>query len=255
MKPMILMYHRVADLAAGERYTVSPAQFSRQMRYLREQRYDVINLSTLMDWLAGSTSLAGRSIVVTFDDGFLDTYEHACPVLCDYGFKATFFMISGLVGKTNTWMTSRGDPSTPLMGWREIENLKRCGYEVGSHAVTHRDLTEISLDEAKDELDSSKQTLEDRLCVPINFFAYPYGCYNSKVRELVREAGYTAACTTAPGFIDPVENNFELRRVEVSGTDSLRTFAQKMEFGTKQRSYTDLARYYARRVVAKTFGR
>ena len=254
MKPLILMYHRVAELRAAERYTVSPRQFARQMRYLCDRHYNIITISALMDWFAGRSSVPNQSVIITFDDGFLDTYEQTCPVLRDLGFHATFFIITGLIGKINTWMTSRGEPSAALMGWRELESLKQYGFEVGSHTVTHQDLSKINLDQARDEINGSKQALEGRLGEPVQFFSYPFGRYTTQIRELVREAGYQAACATATGFVDPTEDSYELRRIEVAGTDSMRTFADKLMFGTKRRGYTELTSYYLRRIVAKTFG-
>lgn len=254
VKPLILMYHRVAALNAVERYTVSPKQFARQMRFLRERKYHVINLATLVDWFAGKTSLAERSVVVTFDDGFLDTYEQACPVLREHGFTATFFMISGLLGKNNSWMMAQDYPSTPLMDWREVASLQRAGCEIGSHTATHRDLTEIALDDAEGEIADSKRMLEDRLGAPVDFFAYPYGRFGDSARQLVQAAGYRAACATAAGFITPDADPYRLCRVEVAGTDSLRGFKHKLEFGFNKFTSADLLRYYVRRVAAKALG-
>lgn len=254
IKPLILMYHRVAALSVIERYTVFPAQFSRQMRYLREHDYNVINLATLTDWFAGRTPLVERSVVISFDDGFMDTYEHACPVLRENGFSATFFLISGLLGKTNSWMTSEGHPKTQLMGWREVERLRIDGFEVGSHSETHRDLIGLSLADAKREIDSSKRTLEDHLGVAVEFFAYPYGRYGDAVRQLVRDAGYRAACATAPGFVTQDADSYQLCRVEIAGTDSLRAFARKMKFALNEFTNIDLFRYYAGRVVTTALG-
>jgi peptidoglycan/xylan/chitin deacetylase (PgdA/CDA1 family) len=254
VKPLILMYHRVAALDAVERYTISPKQFAQQMRYLHEHEYHVINLTRLMDWKSGKGRLAERSVVVSFDDGFMDTYEQACPVLRNHGFTATFFMISGLLGKSNSWMTAQGHPSTPLMDWREVECLQRAGCEIGSHSVTHRDLTEIDLDTARDEIADSKKTLEDRLGIPVDFFAYPYGRFGDAAHQLVEAAGYRAACATAAGFVTPDADPFRLCRVEVAGTDSLRAFKHKLAFGFNQFTSTDLLRYYARRVVANALG-
>jgi peptidoglycan/xylan/chitin deacetylase (PgdA/CDA1 family) len=254
LKPLILMYHRVAELSAVERYTVSPRQFSRQMRFLGEHDYHVIALATLMDWFTGKASLPERSVVLTFDDGFMDTYEQACPVLRERGFTAVFFMITGLLGKTNRWMTAEGYPSARLMDWREVENLRRDGFEIGSHTATHRDLTETNPAEAKFEIEDSKRMLEDRLGGAIDFFAYPYGRYSEDTRELVRQAGYRAACATAPGFVDRNQDDFCLTRVEVAGGDSLRAFAHKVAFGFNRFTCADLACYYARRIAAKALG-
>ena len=254
VKPLILMYHRVAALDAVERYTVSPKQFAQQMRYLHEHEYHVIKLSRLMDWFAGNATLEERSVVVTFDDGFMDTYEQAWPVLREQGFTATFFMISGLLGKHNSWMTAQGYPSTPLMDWREVASLQRAGCEIGSHTATHRDLTEIGLDDAQAEIADSKRMLEDRLGAPVDFFTYPYGRFGDSARHLVQAAGYRAACATAAGFITADDDPYRLCRVEVAGTDSSRGFKHKLEFGFNKFTSTDLLRYYARRVAAKALG-
>jgi peptidoglycan/xylan/chitin deacetylase (PgdA/CDA1 family) len=224
------------------------------MRYLREHDYHVINLATLMGWFAGQTLLTERSIVISFDDGFLDTFEYACPVLREHGFTATFFMISGLLGKTNSWMTAQGHPRTRLMDWREIESLTSDGFEVGSHSETHRDLTVISPADAKKEIESSKRTLEDRLGVPVKFFAYPFGRYDDTARQLVRDAGYRAACATAPGFLTRDADNYRLCRLEIAGTDSVRAFSRKVMFGVNKFTNSDLIRYYAGRVAAKALG-
>lgn len=254
VKPLILMYHRVAKLDAVERYTVSPIKFAEQMRYLHEHDYRVINLTSLMDWFAGKVDLAEGSVVVTFDDGFLDTYEQAAPVLREHNFIATFFMISGLMGKNNSWMTAEGYPSTPLMDWREAANLQRMGCEIGSHTASHRDLTEIGVDDAQSEIADSKKILEDHLGTPVEFFAYPYGRFGDSARQLVEAAGYRAACATAAGFITREADHFRLCRIEVAGDDTLSRFKHKLEFGFNKFTTTDLLRYYARRVVAKTIG-
>jgi peptidoglycan/xylan/chitin deacetylase (PgdA/CDA1 family) len=254
MKGLILMYHRVGKARSMERYTVSPKQFSQQMRYLRQHDFNVIKLTTLMEWFGGNRTLPERSIVISFDDGFRDTYEHACPVLREVNFPATFFLISGLVGKKNSWMTAEGYPNAALMDWDEIEMLQRQNFEIGSHTVSHRDLTGLSMADARIEIQDSKRMLEDRLGVAVDYFAYPYGRYCDETCELVRGAGYSAACATAPGFISQSQDRFRLTRVEVAGGDSLRAFAHKVTFGFNRFTYADLARYYARRITAKVLG-
>ena len=254
MKPLILMYHRIAELNAVDRYTVSPHQFSRQMHYLRKHGYEVVSLSAMVDWLTANAALGERSVAVTFDDGYLDTFRHACPVLRENGFCATFFVISGLLGKTNSWMTGQGDCSTPLMNWREVETLRCEGFEIGSHTVTHRDLTAISPAAARHELEISKRMLEDRLRAPVSLFAYPYGRYDDYISQLVRDADYRAACVTAPGFVTPDADRHQLPRLEVAGTDSLQAFARKVKFGFNKFTGIDLMRYYGRRLAASALG-
>ena len=115
-------------------------------------------------------------------------------------------------------------------------------------------MTELSLDDAQAEIADSKKMLQDRLGVPVDFFAYPYGRFGESARQLVQAAGYRAACATAAGFITPDADPFRLCRVEVAGTDSLRRFKQKLEFGYNKFTSADLLRYYTRRVAAKALG-
>ena len=253
-KPLILMYHRIAGVSESERYNVSPAQFSKQMKYLAERNYHVISLATLVDGIAGIRTISGRSVVLTFDDGFLDTYEHARPVLLDYQFPAMFFVITDLVGKTNSWMITKGYPESRLMNWREVESLRHDGFEIGSHTATHRDLSTINLSEAKKEVEDSKRILEACLGIPVNFFAYPYGRGGDMARQLVQDAGYRAACATAPGFVTYSTDHYRLCRIEVTGWDSMGLFIRKLKFGFNSFSYFDLLRYYAGRIKARTLG-
>jgi len=249
-KPLILMYHRVTEVADADRYALSARDFGRQMRHLRDGRYSVIALPQLIEWCRGVASIPDRSIVITFDDGFLDTYEYAGPVLKDLGFSATFFVITDLIGKTNTWMTGQNVPVANLMDWREVDDLKKRGFEIGSHTANHRDLTEISPKDAREEIERSKNTLEDRLGGAVKFFAYPYGRYGERERKLVKEAGYWAACATSPGFVVPMMDCHKLNRMEVRGTDSLRRFSRKVRFGFERFTSADLIRYYISRLRA-----
>lgn len=253
MKAAILMYHRVAETAAPDRYTVSPGEFRRQMQYLVAQKYQVIALQRLVRAFAGDFALPDRSIVITFDDGFLDTYENALPVLIALKMCATFYVISGLAGKTSSWMSSRTDRSTRLIDWREIGDLRHSGFEIGSHSVTHPRLTQLSIDAAKSEIVDSKASLEDRLGAPVTSFAYPYGDFDSSVKGLVRAAGYDSACSTLSGFVNEQNDLYALRRIESFGGDSLRVFSRKLKFGANEMSSSEVLRYYAKRAVARYF--
>ena len=247
------MYHRIVNKGAAGRYTVSVSNFAKQMRHLSEANFKVIDFKTLTNWFGGNAVLPDRSIIITFDDGFLDTYEHAAPVLKEFGLHATVFIVAGLTGQTSNWMTSPGVPSSQLMDWREIENLKRDGFEVGSHTVTHPSLIEISLDEAKDEIYTSKMILEDRLGVPVSYFAYPYGRFDHRIRDAVQAIGYEAACSTLTGFVNKDNDLYALRRIEVFGDDSLRVFRRKLQFGTNEMRPSAVFDYYTNRFVAKYF--
>jgi peptidoglycan/xylan/chitin deacetylase (PgdA/CDA1 family) len=251
MKVLILMYHRIGETAVREQYTVSRKNFLEQMQLLGKRGYPVLPLQRIVEGFRGGGPLPDRAVVITFDDGFQETYEHALPVLKQLKFHATFFLVTKLVGRTNAWMESRSMPCLRLMDWAQVKQLSADGFEVGSHTSTHPVLTAIDVQEAAEEIRTSKEELENRVAAPVRFFAYPHGQFNSSVRNLVENTGYAAACCTMSGFNNESADYFALRRVEIVGTDSLRTFSWKLQFGANEIGCLDVIRYYGRRVATR----
>jgi peptidoglycan/xylan/chitin deacetylase (PgdA/CDA1 family) len=245
------MYHSVSKPARKSRFSVSVNEFAKQMKFLCDDSYHVIGLNDFLAALQSGMSLPPQSVVLTFDDGFQDTFDYACPVLKQFGYPATFFLVTGLVGKFNDWMGNTPPKNARLMGWSEAQHLLADGHCLGSHTVTHPVLPEIDPDVVKVEVEESKRELENRLGVSIQFFAYPYGRLNSFTKESVRLAGYTAACSTQAGFNGVEVDRFALRRLDVYGTVSMGTFRRNLIFGENGMTSSRLAAYYFRRALAK----
>lgn len=139
------MYHRVAPTGAEtlKQWRTSPEAFAEQLRYLRDAGYYSVGLETWRQAIAHKQPLPGRAIILTFDDGYLDFLTYAYPILQEYGFSATVFLVSEQVGKSNQWDTVYGE-RVPLMDWSQIRQLQAQGIEFGSHTATHRPLTALS---------------------------------------------------------------------------------------------------------------
>jgi peptidoglycan/xylan/chitin deacetylase (PgdA/CDA1 family) len=247
----MLMYHRIGDTGRDRRYTVAPEDFRRQMTYLRDHSYRVVNLATLLRLLNGEESLTGNVTVITFDDGFQDTIDHACPILTEFHFSATFFIISSLMGHTNRWMQDAGYPAARLIDWEQARDLDADGFSIGSHTATHPILPELDDDTAAAEIRDSKCRIEDHLSIPVHFFAYPYGRFDQRERNLVQESGYHGACSTRAGFNAPDVDRFALRRLDIYGTDVISTFGRNLVFGENQMNLRRVTQYYLRRGVAR----
>ena len=259
MKIPILMYHMVreTDDPKEKRYCCHPKTFKRQMSYLKKAGYQVIGLEQLVHYiiLTSQTSQqirltkSHKSVVITFDDGFADNYDNAFLVLKKYGFPATIFVVSQLVGKTNEWMHNNGYPQRKLLDWEELKKISENGITIGSHTTTHASLIDIETESARQDISNSKSELEDALGRSVNFFAYPYGLFNEQVEKLVVEAGYLGACSTRSGFNSEHANPFTLRRIEVYGTDTLWNFIWKLKFGTNEGAWTFPLKYYYSRIL------
>lgn len=257
---------RETEDAKGKRFCCHPKAFKRQMAYLKKAGYKVVALDELAHYMISTNETnetnqqiqpakPHKYVVITFDDGYLDTYENALPILEKFNFTATVFIVSGLVGKRNQWIRDEKYPEKYLMGWREIEEMKENGVSIGSHTISHRRLSTLDCEDAKNEIESSKKFLEDRLRTAINYFAYPYGDFNDSTVKMVIEAGYKSACSTRSGFNSKEVSLFELRRLDIFGTDSLLQFAIKVAFGTNDGSLQVLAKYYMNRLAEKIIKR
>lgn len=226
----ILMYHKINPYfrSGGLGLRVPPKDFEQQLRYLREQGYNSITMSMLIDHYQQGTRLPKNPIVLTFDDGYTDNYTYALPLLKKYHYTATIFLVSGLVGKTNEWDEALGRPTNPLMNWDQIKEMEKAGIEFGGHTVTHPHLAQIPLEEARKEITKCKTDLEKNLGHPVKFFCYPYGNYNRSVAEAVNDAGFQAAVTVKQGRNTRNSKLLELNRIRVTGRHSLSDFATNL---------------------------
>jgi peptidoglycan/xylan/chitin deacetylase (PgdA/CDA1 family) len=170
-----------------------------------------------------------RRVVLTFDDGFCDVFEHALPLLRMYRLRSILFLVSDLLGKFNEWQVKTGDVKEPLMDAAQIREWLTAGQQIGSHTRTHPRLTQIPLAAAREEIAGSKKSLEDRFGVRIDHFCYPFGDWNETVRDLVIEAGYKTACTSRYGINTPETPPFELNRyIARYRTRTLKTFWERL---------------------------
>jgi peptidoglycan/xylan/chitin deacetylase (PgdA/CDA1 family) len=202
------MYHRVGSPPPGastitRRLTVSPGDFEAQMRWLTRHGH-AITQAQLFAALVRGASLPRQPIVITFDDGYRDVLDHAAPVLRRLGMPAIAYVITKRIGA-----------GSPFLSWRMLRRLEHDGVEIGSHTVSHADLTTVSERRALSELIASRLALERYLGHPVQWLAYPYGGATARVAALARRAGYVLAVTTRPGYEQDARRPLELDRLRV----------------------------------------
>ncbi|MCX7781191.1 MAG: polysaccharide deacetylase family protein [Negativicutes bacterium] len=197
----ILAYHRVSD--EDEIYSISPAEFERQMKYLQEHGYTAISLAEMYDAFAGKGSMPAKPVVITFDDGYKDNYLTALPIMEKYRMKATVFVIAGQVG----------EPA--YLTWEQIREMQRRHTEIGSHTLSHVALSEVAAGEQEMEIRTSKAVLEENLKIPVEFLAYPFGKFMPAHFDMLRQAGYRGACTGLAGLNHAGGNSYALKRINI----------------------------------------
>lgn len=217
----ILMYHHIdvagptAD-AIRKDLSVAPANFAAQMSYLARNGYHTISLAGFVDRLMSGAALPSNPVVLTFDDGYLDNFTNAYPVLKGVGFAGTFFIITDFVGQGE------------YMSWDQAAEMAAGGQDMESHTLDHPDLSVLPADRLARQLGESRAVLEEKLGRPIRYLSYPAGRYNATVVRASQQAGYLGAVTTVYGESHAPGSQFELTRIRVRGTDSLEVFAQKV---------------------------
>jgi len=228
----ILTYHAFSrGSEPASRYVIDEHKFTNQMAWLKRMRYSVLSLSEYIRLRLEYRLPPTRSVVVTFDDGYADNLRIALPILRRYGFSATIFLVSGRVGATNDWAHNNGLINRHLLSWDDIKKMQDEGIDFGAHSRTHLSLLSLTAEKMQNEIRGAKNDLECKLSVPINYFAYPYGEFNSTIKNFVEQSGYNGACSVEWGLNTLRTSLFKLRRIEVFGTDSPIRFLFKLRFG------------------------
>ncbi|MBV9671541.1 MAG: polysaccharide deacetylase family protein [Verrucomicrobia bacterium] len=204
----ILVYHKLGKAPLFSRRKglfASRSLIARQLAELKDAGFEFGAL--------GASGM-GRKIVITFDDGYASSFEQAMNVLSDCGCKAIQFLVSGRIGQANNWDETKERLMDKLQG----TDWLAAGHSIGSHTVTHADLTRLSEREVREEIVASRKSLEDTFGVAVNHFAYPYGYHDERATAIVQEAGYATAVTTEFGVNPVATNQWKLRRILAYGS-------------------------------------
>ena len=219
----VLTYHRFGDNCDSP--LCMPADvFDRQMRYLTDNGFHTVTPEELLAFLHYREPLPKRSVWITMDDGYRSTYKVAYPILKKYGFTATMFVYTEFVGASRLAIT-----------WDQLREMKASGFAVGSHTVTHSDLTKPRPEESTDafiarirrELGESKKMIDRKLGQKTIVLAYPFGYYDRRAVNLAHEAGYKLAASVRRGGNPFFANPLALRRDQVLKRD-MGTFKKRL---------------------------
>lgn len=232
----ILMYHQIdAPPPRGtplRGLVVSPSSFARQMWLLKLLGWRGLSMRDLEPYLQGEKT--GKVVGITFDDGYQNNVRHALPVLRKHGFSATCYGVSNMIGGTNSWDHGKV-AEKPLMTLDDWRAWRDAGMDIGSHTRTHAKLTELSPQDAREQISVSRRELEQALDCEVRHFCYPYGWYAPEHCAMAREAGYATATTTHRGRNHAGADPHTLRRIMVACSTHLGLFAAKVMTGYEDR--------------------
>lgn len=215
--PRILMYHSINHNPGISHpdLVVTPANFKAQLQYLKKNHYQFLTVSEL---ITGQQASYLTPVALTFDDGFADNYTHMFPLLKEFNAKATIFLCPDM-------------PKINKLTNQQIQEMQASGLvEFGAHTMTHLNLALASDDIAQNEIRQSKQHVESITGVTCNSFAYPYGRFNERTANYVKNAGFLCAVTVKKG-IEALTNAYMIKRISVLGKTNIVQFHIAMTRG------------------------
>jgi peptidoglycan/xylan/chitin deacetylase (PgdA/CDA1 family) len=192
--PLAVAYHGISAEVEqpGSTLLLHPRHLRSHVRMLQRRGYRFLTASELADLPAPRP----RTAVLTFDDGWLDGLTTVAPLLAGLGVRATFYVNAGLLGGQHDIVVGEAGR---LLDEHGVGSLHSAGMELGSHAMSHCDLTLLDDERLAYELGASKQRLEQLTGTPCRTFAYPFGLHDERVERAVENAGYDLAFSWEPG--------------------------------------------------------
>ena len=227
----VIMYHRVINNPENEGVYgtyIYEDMFKKHLQYLKDKNYTVITFKDLdkIGW-RNRFEKDRKYIILTFDDGYKDNYDLAFPILKEFDFKATIF----LMGKSayNEWdVKAGGERKFSLMSVEMIKEMQDYGIEFGAHTFNHPKINTLSNEEIEHQIVDVKKPLEEKIGKEIITFAYPYGILNDYAKEMAKKAGYTFALATDSGSVCLSDDLYQIRRIAIFPNTNLFSFKRKV---------------------------
>jgi peptidoglycan/xylan/chitin deacetylase (PgdA/CDA1 family) len=211
----VLNYHSIG-VTKGNTLVLDPKKLTQQMDYLAEQGYSPLTLSDFILLLEKKKPAPARPVLLTFDDGYIDNYEQAMPILKRHGFPATIFISPGTIGQEGK------------LNWKQIKEMHEAGWDIQPHGMTHPHLPELSAAEQKEEITHSRLQIEQQLGTKADIFCYPFGEFNKQTLTILKEEGFRYAFTIRQGRTASSQDPFHLKRIYVNSEDSLLQWSKKL---------------------------
>jgi peptidoglycan/xylan/chitin deacetylase (PgdA/CDA1 family) len=223
----ILMYHYISTPPSATDkirvgLSVTPEMFEAQIKLLVDNGFTTMTLFDLYSQLATGQALPAKPIILTFDDGYVDNYQNAFPVLKKYGQTGTFFVLTGPADVKNP----------AYLSWDMIEEMSRAGLDVQLHAKDHVDLRQRRYEDLVWQVIGGRQSIEAHTGKPVVFMAYPSGKYDDAVLKFLASNNFWAAVTTESGRTHTLSDALTWTRVRIAGQLRLTDFARLLGVST-----------------------
>lgn len=203
----VVMYHSVSNDTASNKFAplrITKDNFDAQMKYLKDNGYYTLTMDEINDFITKNKPIPEKSVVLTFDDGYEDNYTNVYPILRQYGFKATVFVVASSVDKDPNYLTSV-----------QLKDMQNNGVDIESGTYENVSLGNLTAAQQLKSLQNSKQLLESILNKKVNYVSYPFGSYNANTLDAANKAGYLLGLSRDGKWSYKTDGLYKLSRVYI----------------------------------------
>ncbi|TDX45517.1 polysaccharide deacetylase family protein [Orenia marismortui] len=205
----ILVFHRFDD----QRYpstSISNNRLREIFNYLKENNYEVVGLERLVDYIEKKVPIPEKMVAITIDDGYESFYENALEMFKNYNYPFTIFI------NTKAINLGYGD----FLTWEQLREISKYGT-IATHSYEHKHLTMISIEDLKKDINRSIVDIEDNLGIRPIFFSYPYGEYNTKIKNIIKNIGFKAIFNQNLGAVSENSDLYDIDRIAITNDSNL----------------------------------
>lgn len=218
----VLMYHKVGPEKDNDA-VIREDLFAEQMKFLHDNGYHTLTMEQLYDYVTNGTPVPEKPVVLTFDDGYKDTYTIVFPLMKKYGLHATVFVNPGDIGQRLTW--------------QELKEMKDGGMTIASHGFLHFEMAQMPREAMFNNFKNAQEALKRNLDIDNTWFCYPYGSYDEEVIKAAQKNGIKMASIMLPsGWVHQGDNPLALKRVWIGNAVDIKHFEERLT----TEKYTDL---------------
>jgi peptidoglycan/xylan/chitin deacetylase (PgdA/CDA1 family) len=229
----VLMYHKLSE-TAEDGLTIKPSTLEKHLSYLAEKGYRTISIKQLLAWMDDHVPLPEKPVLLTFDDAFVSLLSLAVPLLAKHSSRATFFVPSGFLGATTKW----DGTEERLLSAEQLKDLDSNLIEIGLHSCGHANYRHMAAEEIEADIRACVSALSGNKINFVPAFAYPYGgrpkdrlTYGRMIKAF-RDSGIRLAFRIGNRVNRlPLKEPYEVKRIDIKGTDSMWTFVTKLKKG------------------------
>jgi len=231
----ILMYHKISENYADS-LTITVKELERQLKYLKDNDYKCLSFTDLKHYYNKHEPIPAKSVIITFDDGYLNNKIYLLPILERLGMKATIFLPVSFIGKVNVWDSG----NEIIMDLNTVKEIIKFSYvELGIHSYKHQNYNELTMNEIENDIQLCNEFIEKNKLDIVKVITYPYGGtlrknpdLNSKMKEILEYKGYWFGLRIGNRLNNiHLKDVFELFRIDIKGTDSYLKFKIKIKIG------------------------